>query len=88
MYNEYLSSSESVVYVGFEDVKERDRVLEKLRHDIPKEYHNTFEKYGETSEAEILLYADFIMIFNIKNLEKAFEKPVERSKEDQEEMEL
>jgi hypothetical protein len=63
-------------------------VLEKLRHDIPKEYHNTFEKYGESSEAEILLYADFIMIFNIKNLEKAFEKPVERSKEDQEEMEL
>ena len=88
MYDEYLSSSESVVYVGFEDVKERDRVLEKLRHDIPKEYHNTFEKYGETSVPEILLYSDFIMIFNIKNREKVFEKPVVRSLEDQEEMGL
>jgi len=88
MYNEYLSSSEAVVYVGFEEVEERDRVLEKLRYDIPKENHNTFEKYGETSVPEILLYSDFIMIFNIRNREKVFEKPVVRSEEDQEEMGL
>ena len=88
MYEEYLSSSESVVYVGFEDAKERDCVFEKLRHDIPKEYHNTFEKYCETLEAEILLYSDFILVFNIKNREQVFEKPLDRNKEDQEEMGL
>ncbi len=79
IYDEYLSSSEAVVYVEFEDIKERDKVLKKLKKDIPKEYHNTFEKYDETINAEILLYSDFIMIFNIINRDKEIEKPVEKN---------
>ncbi len=79
IYDEYLSSSEAVVYVEFEDIKERDKVLKKLKSDIPKEYHNTFEKYDETINAEILLYSDFIMIFNIINRDKEIEKPVEKN---------
>lgn len=88
MYDVYLLSSESVVYVGFDDTEERDEVFAKLKEDIPKAYHNTFEKYGEASEPEILLYSDFIMLFNIKNRDKVFEKPVDRNKEVQEEMGL
>jgi hypothetical protein len=88
VYDEYLSSSESVVYVEFENEEERDKVFRKLITDIPKENHNTFEKYDEASNPEILLYSDFIMIFNINNLDKVLEKLSDKNKEVEEEVEL
>ena len=88
MYDEYLSSSESVVYVEFETKEERDKVFNKLESDLPKKIHNTFEQYGEDSRPEILLYSDFVMIFNIKNLDRALKKLSEINIIDEEELEL
>ena len=88
MYDEYLSSSESVVYVEFETKEERDKVFNKLENDLPKEIHNTFEQYGEDSRPEILLYSDFVMLFNLKNLDRALKKLSEINIIDEEELEL
>ena len=88
MYDEYLSSSESVVYVEFENEEEREKVFKKLKSDLPKENYDTFEKYDEESGPEILLYSDFVMIFNINNLDKVLERLADKNKEVEEEVEL
>ena len=88
VYDEYLSSSESVVYVVFENENERDFVYEKLKKDLNKENHNTFKKYEDPSEFKILLYSDFILNFNIKNIDKILGRIPYEEESNEEEVEL
>lgn len=71
IYDEGLESSEFVVYIEIEDKDERQTIFNKMKEDIEEEHHDKFELYEDN---EILLYADFITIFNLVNIDKALEK--------------
>lgn len=88
VYDEYLSSSESVVYIVFKNENERNLIYEKLKKDLNKETHNTFKKYVDSSQFKILLYSDFILNFNIKNIDSIFGRIPYEDKLNEEEIEL